>query len=73
MTGRFIETLGWYDPKREGENFKLKTDRIQEWIGKGAMVSDSVKSLLKRERGASEGLMKAFITSIGRGNGGSPG
>ncbi len=25
--GRFIETLGWYDPKKEGINFGLKLER----------------------------------------------
>ena len=48
--GRFIETLGWYDPKIEGINFELKTERIDHWVSEGAIVSDSVKSMMKRER-----------------------
>ncbi len=46
--GRFIETLGWYDPKLEGVNFKLKLDRVEFWRSQGAEVSDTVKSLLRR-------------------------
>jgi small subunit ribosomal protein S16 len=46
--GRFIETLGWYDPKKEGVNFNLKMDRINHWKGVGAEVSDTVRSLIKR-------------------------
>ena len=46
--GRFIEILGWYDPKKEGVNFDLKLDRIDYWKSKGAQVSDTVKSLIKR-------------------------
>jgi small subunit ribosomal protein S16 len=49
--GRFIETLGWYDPKIKGdENFKLKMDRVDHWTSVGAEVTDTVKSLVKRAR-----------------------
>jgi len=46
--GRFIETLGWYDPKKEGVNFSLKMDRIEYWKGTGAELSDTVRSLVRR-------------------------
>lgn len=52
--GRFIEVLGWYDPKLEGINFKLRDDRIQHWREQGAEISDTVKSLLKKARRAAE-------------------
>jgi small subunit ribosomal protein S16 len=47
--GRHIEILGWYDPKRTGEKCVLKRDRIAYWERQGAEVSDTVKSLLKRQ------------------------
>jgi small subunit ribosomal protein S16 len=50
--GRFLETLGWYDPKKKGTNYELKVDRIQHWVGNGAIVTDTVKSLMKKYRGA---------------------
>ncbi len=46
--GRFIEVLGWYDPKKKGINFQLKSDRIQHWTARGAIVSDTVASLIKK-------------------------
>lgn len=46
--GRFIETLGWYDPKKEGVNFSLKMERIEYWKGTGAELSDTVRSLVRR-------------------------
>ena len=51
-SGRFLETVGWYDPKRKGSNYELKSDRIEYWTGKGAQVSDTVRSLLKKNRAA---------------------
>jgi small subunit ribosomal protein S16 len=52
--GRFIENLGWYDPKKKGMNFSLNMDRITHWQEKGAIVSDTVRSLLKKGRKAAK-------------------
>jgi small subunit ribosomal protein S16 len=46
--GRFIEELGWYDPTRPRDVVRLDLDRIRYWMGRGAQVSDTVKSLVKR-------------------------
>lgn len=50
--GRFIEMLGWYDPKRESNNCELKMDRIEHWRSHGAIVSDTVNNLLVKLRKA---------------------
>ena len=48
--GAPIEELGWYDPiKRNGENYKLKVDRILHWLQDGAKPSFTVRNLLKKE------------------------
>jgi small subunit ribosomal protein S16 len=47
-TGRFIETVGWYDPKQDGKNFSLNLDRINYWLSSGAQPSDTVNSLIKK-------------------------
>ena len=46
--GRFLENLGWYDPKKPGMNFEFKLDRIAFWKSKGALPSDTVASLIRR-------------------------
>ncbi len=46
--GRFIEVLGTYDPLTDPVTVTVKSDRILEWIGKGAQPSDTVRSLLKK-------------------------
>lgn len=48
--GRFLENLGWYDPKKKGVNFELRLDRIEHWHGKGAVLSGTVRSLVKKAR-----------------------
>ena len=48
--GKFIEIIGTYDPKKEGHNSTLKMDRIEHWISKGAQPSDTVRSLIKKNK-----------------------
>ena len=45
--GRFLEILGFYNPRTEPATIKLKEDRIFDWISKGAQLSDSARSVLK--------------------------
>ncbi len=49
--GRFSEKLGQYNPHlTEGEVLNVKADRIKELLGMGATISDTVKSLLKKNK-----------------------
>ena len=54
--GRFLEILGWYDPKLESANCEVKLDRVEYWKSQGAIVSDTVKSLVKRQAPAPEAV-----------------
>ena len=47
--GRFLETLGTYNPMTEPAAIALKEDRIRYWLGEGAKPSTTVQSILKRE------------------------
>ena len=48
--GKFIEIIGTYDPKKSDNNSTLKLDRIDHWISQGAQPSDTVRSLIKRNK-----------------------
>jgi len=47
--GRFIERIGFYNPKaaEKEQKFRLALDRVEHWVGKGAQPSDAVKKLIK--------------------------
>jgi small subunit ribosomal protein S16 len=47
--GRFLEKVGTYDPLKDPVAVSLDPDRIKYWIEKGAIPSDTVRSLLKKE------------------------
>jgi len=46
-TGRHVEVLGSYDPHQK--KAVLKAEKIQEWIKKGAQVSDTAYNLFVKE------------------------
>lgn len=48
--GRPLEFLGTYDPIPGQEALKLDIQGIETWVGKGAQMSDTVRSLVKRAR-----------------------
>ena len=56
--GRFIETVGTYNPLAEENQVSIKEDRILEWLSKGAQPSDTVRNILSKE-----GVMKKFHES----------
>jgi len=48
--GKFIERVGFYDPKApEGrESLRVTVERLKHWQGKGAQLSPTVKRLVKQ-------------------------
>ena len=50
--GKFLEILGWYLPRQSGENYKLDIERVDHWLSKGARMSETVASMVKKTRKA---------------------
>src|ERR1700747_53202 len=48
--GKFLEIIGTYDPKQTGQNSSFNVERAEYWISKGAQPSDTVRSLLKKQK-----------------------
>jgi small subunit ribosomal protein S16 len=48
--GKFIEIIGTYDPKQTGQNSLFSVERAEYWISKGAQPSDTVRSLIKKQK-----------------------
>jgi small subunit ribosomal protein S16 len=46
--GRFLALLGTYDPRNKDAGLDLKLNDIQDWISRGAQVSDTVRKLMKQ-------------------------
>lgn len=47
--GRFLEKVGTYNPLKDPAEVNLENERIKYWMDQGAIPTDTVKSLLKKE------------------------
>ena len=47
--GKYLETLGWYNPYGEEENhLSIHTDRVSHWLAQGAEISPKAEALVKQ-------------------------
>ncbi len=46
--GRCLDMLGYYDPRYQGETIKLKKDKLDSWLKKGAKPTLRVRDIIKR-------------------------
>ena len=47
--GRFLEVVGTYDPLKKEENCTIHTEKVKYWIGQGAEISDTVRTLIQKK------------------------
>jgi small subunit ribosomal protein S16 len=46
--GSFVEVVGHYNPRTKPAKVEMNRERISYWVGKGAHLSDTVRTLLAR-------------------------
>lgn len=49
--GRFIESVGRYDPTKSPSLIELDLEKIKEWLGKGAKPTQTVQNLIDKAGG----------------------
>ena len=54
--GRDIDTIGTYDPVKQPAVVKIDEEKALEWLNKGAVPTETVRSLL-----AKNGTMKKYL------------
>ena len=61
--GKYIEMVGWYNPleAKDEKNLLVKSERVDFWLQKGAVLSPRVKSLVKR---AAPDIIKSLNAKI---------
>ena len=47
--GAYVENVGFYNPTREPAEVRLKMDRVNYWIARGAQPTDTVRQLIRRQ------------------------
>jgi small subunit ribosomal protein S16 len=56
--GRYVEQIGFYNPQKPAIEATIDEAIALKWLGLGAQVSDTVRSLFK-----SKGIIAKFIAS----------
>lgn len=47
--GKFLEIVGTYNPLMDPVEVTVEEDRVNYWMGKGVILSDTVKSIFKKQ------------------------
>jgi small subunit ribosomal protein S16 len=47
--GRFIETIGHYNPQTEPSTIRIDAERLDHWLARGAQATNTVKQLMKAQ------------------------
>ena len=46
--GNYLDQVGFYNPNLEPPEIRLDLEKVEEWRGKGAGVSETVRSLIRK-------------------------
>jgi len=46
--GKYIEKVGWYDPKEDPSKTEIDKERVEYWLSKGVKPTETVCSILKK-------------------------
>lgn len=46
--GKFLDVVGTYDPLKNPASIIINNDKLQEWLGRGALPTITVQSLIKK-------------------------
>ena len=47
--GRYLEKVGTYNPLKDPAEIKIEDERVKYWMDQGAIPTDTVKSILKKQ------------------------
>ena len=50
--GRFIETIGHYNPQTEPSTIVIDEERLDHWVARGAQPTGTVKQLMRAQSGS---------------------
>lgn len=46
--GKFLDVIGTYDPLQDPAAININNEKLQQWLGRGALPTTTVKSLIKK-------------------------
>ena len=64
--GRFVATIGHYNPTTQPATLKVDREKAAAWMAKGAVPTDTVRSLLRQAATAPEGVVATVSAAVPR-------
>ena len=55
-SGTYIDNVGFYNPRQDPVELKIDLEKVDHWIARGAEVTPTVKSLIRKARQGSAGV-----------------
>ena len=55
--GAYLDTVGFYNPRKAPAELRMDLSKVDEWVSKGAGLSDTVASLVRRARRGGDSTM----------------
>jgi len=52
--GRFIDQIGLYDPSTDPAKIDIKTEKLKDWLAKGAQPTATVSELIRKAESANQ-------------------
>jgi small subunit ribosomal protein S16 len=65
--GRFIETIGHYNPQTEPSTIVIDEERFRHWVARGAQPTNTVKQLVKAQAKGITGGTSTGSAGVSRG------
>ena len=65
--GRFIETIGHYNPQTEPSTIVIDEERFRHWVSRGAQPTNTVKQLVKAHGKGIEGGTSTGSAGVSQG------
>lgn len=48
--GEYLDTVGFYNPRTQPAELRLDLEKVDQWLAKGAEMSDTAASLIRKAR-----------------------
>lgn len=61
--GAYLDTLGYYNPRGNPAELRIDLARVDEWLSKGASLSETTESLVKKARRGGTKELKVSSTT----------
>ena len=64
--GAYLDTVGYYNPQRKPAQLQIDLAKIDEWLGRGAMMSETTESLVRKARRGGDNTVAVSGMPVGQ-------